>query len=135
MHPSYFCWHASLTTTFLVADVTLVPLPITFCVVPARATTDAVPLDADVPRETVVRPVAPVRPDVLAVAAAGVALRADTALRAVLVTVWVVPVAPVRVPRGFGACAASALANNPNKTAEKTKTLFITENPFLFMQF
>lgn len=42
MQPSYFCWHSSLTTIFFVAVATLVPVPITFCVVDARADTTGV---------------------------------------------------------------------------------------------
>ena len=41
MQPKYFCWHSSFETTGLVAATTLVPVPITFCVVAARAATPA----------------------------------------------------------------------------------------------
>ena len=93
---------------FFAAVATFVPVPITFCVAPARADMvalrAAVVVDADgcVPRATVVRPDVAARvADAFDVLAAGVraALRADTALRADVVSDCAVALLLAAVPR------------------------------------
>ena len=126
---------------FSVAVATLVPVPITFCVAPARETTalraalDDVPDAVDVaPRFTVVRPVVALRADTAGVAAlrVDVALRAAVALRVDVATDRVdADVAAVAAPPPRRCCgtAASAVKETPINIMQKNASLFI-QNPF-----
>jgi hypothetical protein len=81
MHPLYFSWHVSSTIVFFVALDTLVPVLITFCVVPARAEI-VFGWDAVVPVVGLaLRALVVFVPDVVAVPARG-AVRAFVAARA-----------------------------------------------------
>ena len=104
--------HSSLTTTFLAAVETLVPVPITFCVVPARAATGLAVVAVGVaerPRTTVFDV------DVVAGVAARGAVRAPAAARAATgwadAVVLVVAVPAVRPRRCVGVAASDADIN------------------------